>query len=182
MARQLAETGADALLNLGTPDDFAEILKAAQAENLNFPVRVSLSGYDRALLTTTGPALTGVSFPVYFLPFEAGGAPIERYRGAMTRFAPETALPEQQFAMFAYIYTDLFLEGLRLAGACPTREGFISSLRKVADYNAGGLIEQVDLRNNIGKVPDCNAFVQIDPTGRAYQVTHKRLCRDGSGA
>lgn len=110
------------------------------------------------------------------------GALIERYRGAMTRFAPETALPEQQFAMFAYIYTDLFLQGLRLAGTCPTREGFISSLLKVADYNAGGLIEQVDLRNNIGKVPDCNAFVQIDSTGSAYQVTHERLCGDGSGA
>ncbi|WP_018501738.1 ABC transporter substrate-binding protein [Parafrankia discariae] len=181
VARQLADTGADALLNLGTPDDFAEIIKAARAENLNFPVRVSLSGYDRALLPTAGPALSGVSFPVYFRPFEAGGAPIERYRDAMTRFAPETALPEQQFAMFAYIYTDLFLRGLQLAGDCPTREGFISSLRKVTDYDAGGLIEKVDLSSNIGKIPDCNAFVQIDPTGRAYQVSHGSLCRDGRG-
>ncbi|ABW12375.1 putative Leu/Ile/Val-binding lipoprotein transmembrane [Parafrankia sp. EAN1pec] len=182
IAGQLANVGADSILGFTTPDDFAAIMQAVRAVNLRLAVSISLAGYDRGLLPTLGPALAGVSFPVYFRPFEAGGAPIERYREAMTRFAPQAVFPEQQFAMYAYIYTDMFLRGLEVAGACPTREGFISALRGVTGYDAGGLIEPVDLRDIATKPLTCNAFVQISPAGDEFQVVRIRLCADGGGA
>ncbi|CAI7978938.1 Amino acid-binding protein [Frankia sp. Hr75.2] len=182
VAQKLADFGADSLIGFTAPQDFAAIVHATRAANLNLATSVSLTGYDRGLLPTLGPALAGVSFPVYFRPFEAGGAPIDRYRNAMTRFAPETIQPEQQFAMRAFIYTDLFLRGLELAGDCPTREGFISALRGVTDYDAGGLIEPVDLSTNAGQPLSCYAFVQINPAGDAFQVVRERLCADGTGS
>ncbi|WP_407672301.1 ABC transporter substrate-binding protein [Parafrankia discariae] len=118
---------------------------------------ISLTGYDPSLLPTLGPALAGVPIPVYFRPSEAGGAPIDRYRDAMARYAPQTAIPEQQFAMFGCICTDLFPRGLEAAGECPTRAGFISALRKVSDYDMGGLIDPVDLASNAGQPIRCNA-------------------------
>lgn len=182
IVQQIAERGANALVGFTEPSDFADIVGATQNARISMAASVSLSGYDQELLKTSGPALAGVSFPVYFRPFEAGGAAIDSYRNAMTRYAPETVHPEQQFAMFAYIYADMFLRGLQLAGPCPTREGFIKALRGVTSYDSGGLIEPVNLSTNRGQPSSCNAFVRIDPAGTAFQVTHLRVCADGSGS
>ncbi|CUU59244.1 ABC-type branched-chain amino acid transport system, substrate-binding protein [Parafrankia irregularis] len=180
-AQQIAGMDADAILALSTPDDLAAIMQAVQAAHLNITASVALSGYDQRLLTAMGPRLAGVSFPVYFRPFEAGGPAMDRYRRAMNTFAPAAGQPEQQFAMFAYLYTDMFLRGLELAGPCPTREGFIDALRAVTRYDAGGLIAPVSFRDNIGKPTTCNAFVQINPAGTAFEVVRESLCADGSG-
>ncbi|CAI7975949.1 MULTISPECIES: ABC transporter substrate-binding protein [unclassified Parafrankia] len=181
VAQKLAATGANALVGFTAPQDLAAIMQAVRAAQLSFATSVSLTGYDRTILPTLGQSLAGVSFTVYFRPFEAGGPAIERYRSAMTRFAPQTTIPEQQFAMYAYIYTDLFLRGLELAGDCPTREGFISALRGVTDYDAGGLIQPVDIGNNASQPLDCYAFVQMNPAGNAFQVVREHLCADGTG-
>ncbi|OHV22979.1 amino acid-binding protein [Parafrankia soli] len=181
VVQQISAAGADSMIGFTTSGDFAAIAQAARAAHLDLSSSVALTGYDHGLLPTLGPALSGVSFPVYFRPFEAGGAAIDRYRAAMTRFAPETFVPEQQFAMHAYIYTDMFLRGLELAGPCPTREGFISALRKVSNYDAGGLIAPINLGNNASQPLNCYAFVKINPAGNAFQVVHERLCADGTG-
>ncbi|KPM51102.1 amino acid-binding protein [Frankia sp. CcI49] len=180
IAKRIAASGADALIGFTTLDDFAQISAAVTAADVSLKVSVSLSGYDRSTLSRLGQQLVGVSFPVYFHPFEGGGEAIDRYHQAMSQYAPETAQPEQQFAVYAYIYADMFLRGLELAGECPTREGFISALRAVKDFDASGLIEPVDLSTNQTTPLRCNAFVQIDPTGAAFQVVQPRLCVDGT--
>ncbi|WP_026239434.1 ABC transporter substrate-binding protein [Parafrankia discariae] len=181
VVQQISAAGADSMIGFTTSADFAAIAQAARAARLDLSSSVALTGYDHSLLATLGPALSGVSFPVYFRPFEAGGTALDRYRTAMTRFAPETLVPEQQFAMHAYIYTDMFLRGLELAGPCPTREGFISALRKVTDYDAGGLIAPINLGDNASQPLNCYAFVKINPAGDAFQVVHERLCANGTG-
>ncbi|WP_347177148.1 ABC transporter substrate-binding protein [Parafrankia sp. EAN1pec] len=180
VAQQLVGSGADALVGLTTPNDFASIMHAARTINASFAATVSLTGYDRGVLSTLGADLAGVSFPVNFRPFETGGPAIDHYRNAITQFAPELVMPEQQFAMYGYIYADLFIRGLEEAGVCPTRASFISGLRAVTGYDAGGLIEPVDLATIVAKPLECSAFVQVDPTGRAFQVTQERLCADGT--
>lgn len=183
VAQRLGELGVNALAGYSTPDDLAKIMQAVRAANVDIRVTLSMAGYDRGLLPTLGPALAGVSIPVYFRPFEAGGAPIDRYREAMARFAPQAIQAEQGFAMYAYIYVDLFLRGLELAGACPTREGFINALRQVTNYDAGGLIPPNDLRSQATGTPSrCNAFVQVNAAGDAFQVARERFCADGSGS
>ncbi|SQE00356.1 MULTISPECIES: ABC transporter substrate-binding protein [unclassified Parafrankia] len=181
VAQQIAGSGANALMGFTTVDDLAAIVQATRQANLALTSTVSTSGYDRGVLASTGPALRGVSFPVYFHPFEAGGPAIDRYRDAMTRFAPQAVQPEEKFAMYGYIYADMFLRGLELAGDCPTREGFISALRNVTDYDAGGLIEATDLRTNATTPLQCAAFVQVNPAGDAFQVVRERLCANGQG-
>ncbi|MCK9902098.1 ABC transporter substrate-binding protein [Frankia sp. Cpl3] len=182
VAQQLAEMGADSLVALSSPDDLAAILESVHTAGLNIVASVSYVGYDRGILAARGAQLAGVSVPVGFRPFEAGGAAMDRYRNAMARFAPETGQPEQQYAMFSYIYTDMFLRGLDLAGSCPTRQGFIDALRGVTAYDADGLIAPVSLRDNVGKLSTCNAFVQINPAGNAFDIVKESLCVDGTGS
>ncbi|WP_018500027.1 ABC transporter substrate-binding protein [Parafrankia discariae] len=180
VVRELTAAGADSLIGFTTPEDIADVVRAAREANLRLATVVSFTGYDSEVLPVLGRELAGVSFPVYFRPFETGGAALDRYRTAMTRYAPETVKPDQQFALHAYVYTDMFLRGLDLAGDCPTREGFIGALRKVTSYDAGGLIEPVNLAANSTQPLTCYAFVQINPTGTAFQITNAHLCADGT--
>ncbi|WP_230204978.1 ABC transporter substrate-binding protein [Parafrankia elaeagni] len=182
VVQQLASDDVNALVAFTVPEDLARIMQAARQSDLSLTSAVSFTGYDRSVLSALGPQLSGVSFPVYFLPFEAGGPAIDRYRDGMTRFAPETVQTDQRYALNSYIYADMFLRGLDLAGECPTREGFIDALRKVSDYDAGGLIEPVNLANNATEPLNCHAFVKINPAGTAFDVVRKRLCADGTGS
>ncbi len=182
VAQHLAANGVDTLIGFTQPQDLAAVMQAARQVRLNLAATISFTGYDRTVLSALGPQLAGATFPVYFLPFEAGGPAIDRYRDGMTRFAPETVQTDQRYALNSYIYADMFLRGLDLAGECPTREGFISALRKVSDYDAGGLIEPVNLANTATEPLDCYAFVKINPAGTAFDVVRKRLCADGTGS
>ncbi|CUU60232.1 ABC-type branched-chain amino acid transport system, substrate-binding protein [Parafrankia irregularis] len=181
-ARRLAASGVNALVGLSSLDDLAAIMQAARTTGMEIAASVALSGYDQRLLAAKGKQLAGVSFPVAFRPFESGGPAIDRYRQAMNAFAPQAGGPDQQLAMFAYIYTDMFLHGLELAGSCPTRQGFINALRGVTDYDAGGLISPVSLRDNMGKPSPCSAIVQINPAGDAFDVVRQRVCADGTSS
>ncbi|EFC81375.1 ABC-type branched-chain amino acid transport systems periplasmic component-like protein [Parafrankia sp. EUN1f] len=176
----LESSGADSIVAFTDPRDLAEIMQAAQARNVPLVSVVSLTGYDHSVLRAYGPALANVAMAVNFRPFEAGGAPIEQYRAAMARFSPEVVDPEQQFAMYGYLYADLFIRGLRASGDCPTREGFIDGLRKVADYDGGGLVEPVNLANIANQPLLCNAFVRVSPDGTAFQLDNERVCANGT--
>lgn len=181
VAQRLADSGADALLGFTSPQDFADIMQASRRQGLNLAASVSLSGYDRTLLPTLGKDLAGVSIPVYFRPFEAGGESLDRYRDAMSRFSPEAPQSEQEYAMYGYIFADMFVRGLELAGPCPTRGGFIDALRGESAYDGGGLLAPVDLGRNADQPLSCYAFVQVDPSGSAFQVARERLCAQDGG-
>ncbi|WP_261562256.1 ABC transporter substrate-binding protein [Frankia tisae] len=175
LARRLAATGANTLITVvGTPD-LPAVLRELPATGWKPKVILSASGYDSALLAGAGGAMTGVVVPVFYRPFEAGGAPIAGYLDAMTRFAPQIAKPRQDLAMIAYIDTDLFLRGLAEAGACPTRRGFVDALRSVRSYDAGGLVSPIDLSTSLGRPTTCLAFVQANAAG-SFDLLDERLC------
>ncbi|EIV91901.1 ABC transporter substrate-binding protein [Frankia sp. QA3] len=175
IARRLAATGADTLVTVvGTPD-LPAVLRELPAAGWTPKVILSASGYDSELLADAGGAMTGVVVPLFYRPFEAGGAPITGYVDAMTRHAPQIANPRQDLAMIGYIDTDLFLRGLQEAGACPTRRGFVDALRSVRSYDAGGLISPIDLSTNLGRPTTCLAFVQANAAG-SFDVLDERLC------
>ncbi|ADP81436.1 ABC transporter substrate-binding protein [Pseudofrankia inefficax] len=181
VANKIISFGADALLGITAPDDFAQVVQATRAAGAQLAVSVVLTGYDRSVIASAhGKALAGVSMPVFFRPFEAGGPAIKQYEDAMVTYAPESGDADQQFAMFTYISADMFLRGLDLAGPCPTRAGFVKALRGVSAYDAGGLIAPIDLRDDSGKPLSCYAFVQVAPDGTAFQVVRDRVCADGS--
>jgi branched-chain amino acid transport system substrate-binding protein len=68
--------------------------------------------------------------------------------------------------VFAYLSADLMVKGLQLAGANPTRAGFISNLRQLTGYNAGGLLPFTLSYTNFGTVAglpatDCGYLIQL---------------------
>jgi hypothetical protein len=66
----------------------------------------------------------------------------------------------------SYIAADLMIKGRQGAGANPSRQSFITNLRKVTNYDAGGLLPSPTSFANFG-TPDmipstaCEYFVQL---------------------
>ncbi|WP_261569583.1 ABC transporter substrate-binding protein [Frankia gtarii] len=176
VARRIVNSGADTLLTVINAPDLPAVLTAVRAAGVNLRAVLSVSGYDTQLLHDSGGALAGVTVPVFYRPFEAGGPAIAQYRTAMARYAPQVPNPQQELTMIAYIDTDLFLRGLTEAGACPTREGFVTALNAVHNYNAGGLIQPMDLTRDRGRQTTCWSFVQANRAGDAFSVVRENLC------
>jgi hypothetical protein len=86
---------------------------------------------------------------------------------AMNTYAPEVEDPSDELAMGGYVAADEMIDGLRLAGACPTRQSLIDSLRKVTAFSADGLIPPVDLAQP--KQPQlCQNLLSVDPGGHTF--------------
>jgi ABC-type branched-subunit amino acid transport system substrate-binding protein len=171
VGEQIRAAGADVLTGAVSPTDFAAVLNAVQAAGGHIKVALSANGYDRSLLQQDGASLAGLTTFATFVPFEANTPAQQTYRTAMARYAPELQPPDQEMALRSYIYADLFLRGLEVAGRCPTRAGFINALRAVHDYDAGGLLAgQVDLTKDFGRLNTCYIFVRVNATGTGYDV------------
>lgn len=80
-----------------------------------------------------------------------------------------------------YTGADLMIQGLELAGANPTRTGFISKLRQADNYTAGGLYASpVTFKNfgTAGMLPQtsCEYILQITATGYTAYNDGKPVC------
>jgi branched-chain amino acid transport system substrate-binding protein len=176
VARQIVADNADTVVSVIQPADFINVLSALRTVGGSLKVAMATIGYDRQLLRTYGPAMAGVVIPVFYRPFEAGGPAIAKYLDAMSRFAPQVQDSQQDLAMMAYIQTDMFVRGLQEAGACPTRQSFITGLRSVTSYDAGGLIDPIDIKHGLGQQTLCWSFVQVNGAGTAFDVAEQRVC------
>jgi len=175
-AREVVDKGADTIIGLTEPVQFARIVSATRRLNRDVKVALSFSGYDPDLLRTVGPSMAGISMPVFYRPFEAGGDAIDRYRTAMVTYSSRPDAASLQFAMIAYINTDMFIRGLQEAGSCPTRDGFIAGLHNLTDYDAGGLIHPYNIRKDFAAPSTCMSFVRVNPEATAFVVSALNTC------
>ncbi|MBL7494705.1 ABC transporter substrate-binding protein [Frankia sp. CNm7] len=171
LGRQLKAAGVDTVTGALSARDMTRILQGLRAVDAPVKIVLAASGYDRSLLEKQGTAMAGLYTWLNYLPFEAKTPAHARYTEAVSRYVPEMQPPDQEMAFLTYIVTDLFLTGLERGGECPTRAEYIDTLRRVTDYDAGGLLPgTVDLAD-WGKLQNCYIFVQVNEQGTGYDVT-----------
>ncbi|WP_241245637.1 MULTISPECIES: ABC transporter substrate-binding protein [Protofrankia] len=169
LARQMKAARIDTIAGVIFPDVLAKLIPAVRAANVDLKAVIAPTGYDPALLLQLGPALAGLVVYINFVPFEANTPAHTRLLNAMTAYATENQTPAQEGTVFGWLSADMFIRGLQEAGPCPTRQGFIDSLRKVRSYDGGGLLlKPVDFATNIGQLSDCYAFVQVSDDGSQF--------------
>lgn len=181
-ATRVRAAGADMITGVVPVQAFADITEAIRAAG--GPVKVAMLpvGYDPGILAEPRPGLGGAFFLLDFVPFEAGTEAHKRYLDAMVRYAPQIEEPEQTTGLVGWMTADLFLRGLRAAGECPTRAGYIAALRSVRDYDADGLLPApVDLAaKNAPRA--CVSVVRVAQTGNRFDVQMPlALCGDTLG-
>ncbi|MGF7237435.1 MAG: ABC transporter substrate-binding protein [Frankia sp.] len=172
VAAQIARNHDDVLTGSVDTGLFAQIAQATnQASPGQLKVILSPIGYDKTFLAVFGKSLPGLSTVVTYTPFEEHTGPIQKFLAAMTAYSPEVQPAENEIAIAGWLDTDLTLTGLAAAGPCPTRATFVTGLRNITRYNAGGLlVTPVNLKTNFGQLNLCYTFVKIAPTGTSWQV------------
>ncbi|MCK9892992.1 ABC transporter substrate-binding protein [Frankia sp. AgB32] len=161
---------ADVLASSGAADVLAAAVQAIRNNGGEVKSAFSLFGYDAGLLHDFGQSIAGVTIALGFNP-TAQSAAQTAYRATMNSFAPEVNDPDGAIQREAYTEADMFLRGLAAAGPCPTRSSFVTGLRQVHDYDAGGLLaDPIDLATNIGTISRCRYFLRVARSGQSFEV------------
>ncbi|WP_143542643.1 MULTISPECIES: ABC transporter substrate-binding protein [unclassified Rhodococcus (in: high G+C Gram-positive bacteria)] len=166
IALQMKNAGVDGLFMPLVTDSSVAIFKAVKAQGLELKAAYMQGLYDPKVTDQVGDLLEGVSSPpVGTIPVEVAGDATEQLAVAMKKYG-DGVDPRTGFTTPGYVAADLFIEGLKMAGECPTRENFVKELRAVDAYDGGGLLVEPA---NFAEGPVVGGF----PYGRcAWFVTY----------
>ncbi|WP_007512686.1 ABC transporter substrate-binding protein [Pseudofrankia saprophytica] len=167
LVARIKNSGADTLIGAAQTESFIDVYAAAKAAGVRLRVALASSGISPDLLAQRGGDMAGMTV---LSTIAAPDSPARAaYVEAMSTYAPEAVDPTEELAIGGYVAADQMINGLRLAGACPTRQGFIDALRSVTKYSAGGLIAPIDVSRP--RQPTlCENFLTVDPTGKNLVV------------
>lgn len=169
VGRRIRATGADVLVGAVTGLSFGQVIAGARGEGAKLKVILSPTGYDQTILRLFGRAFAGVYLFVDFLPFELNTPAHRAFLAAAETYAPQVQPPDTQAALAGWISADMALHGLRVAGRCPSRQGFITGLRAVRGYTAEGLLPSpVDFGADFGQISRCYTFLQVSADGKRF--------------
>jgi ABC-type branched-subunit amino acid transport system substrate-binding protein len=154
-----------------TAGDLTQIMTAARAAGQpRNTIYMASDAYDASLLQEKGQQMAGMYTWLGTVPWDANIPALQTYRQAMASYSPELQLPEQNLALAGYTDADLFLTGLRKAGACPTRAAFIKALRNTDDYTADGLLASPAELRDWGHMSTCYTFERVNAQGTGYDL------------
>ena len=122
-ALRVKTSGSDGAMIVGYVEGAVSIMQALAQQGVKLKGVLVSGRSDPAVLKTTGTALDGAT------GVGSGTVPMGIPIPAIRTYAP-----------IGYLGADLFIRGLKEAGQCPTRESFITNLRKVTNSNGGGLV------------------------------------------
>ena len=162
IARKLRADNVDTLVSFLAPDQLAAIVSALVAAGSPRPLVLALAGYSQAVPQAFGSQLDGAYFFSETRPFEEPNPALNEYRSAVAAYAPYLQDAEQTIAVSGWISADMFVQGLRRAGTCPTRSSFLTALRGISAYDADGLLSRpVDLASPSPSIDPCYFLVRV---------------------
>ncbi len=177
ITRQMLADHIDVLAGSLSTENLAKIVVAVRSAGV--PLKLALTGAEAVtneLLREYGARLAGLTSAASHVPPQVQTPATIAYRAAMATYAPELRDPNQTLAIVGYVVADMFLRGLQAAGSCPTQQSFITGLRAVNNYTAGGLISAVDFERDFGRVAECYAFVAVNNAGNGLDVVNPNYC------
>jgi len=137
-ALRIKNSGADAVNYSGFIDGGISLAQALKQQGVTLKSFVVAGLTDPAVLKTSGGALEGALGATYGpVPIGVNVRAVKTFANAMKAAGLNPYAPA---GPVGYLSADLFIKGLKVAGKCPTRDSFINNLRKVDNYDGGGLI------------------------------------------
>ncbi|MEO8752159.1 MAG: ABC transporter substrate-binding protein [Casimicrobiaceae bacterium] len=135
--KEIAKTDPQAVVMISAYKSCAAFITAMKKANSNPQfMNVSFVG-SKALATELGESGRGVGISqVVPFPWNAGMPVVKDYQKHFTAHAGSDNFNFS--SLEGYIAAKVFVEGLRRAGAQPTREGFVAALETLRDFDLGG--------------------------------------------
>lgn len=162
-ALQIKNSGVDGVIIAGTADTNVSVMRALKQQGVTGLKYIGTSGIlDPKVVASLGNVLDGVTGATYgTVPVGTPGKP--QVRTFANGMLAAGANPYGPMAGGGFASGDLMIKGLKLAGKCPTRATFIDNLRKVTNFDGGGLIpEKVSFLSGLtpdGDPAKCSWFV-----------------------
>ncbi|MCK9875893.1 ABC transporter substrate-binding protein [Frankia sp. AgPm24] len=179
--RRITTGHIDTLIGTLTTETFAKIIVAVRQHGLQ--PKVLLTGSqspDSDLLAKYGSQLAGLT-TFSSEPMDPKDPAVATYQANLNRYAPELEDSGQQVALAGYVSADLLVRGLQAAGPCPTRQSFITGLRAVKGYTAGGLAPSIDFEADFGRTPTCYPFISVNAFGNGLVTKSASFCGERIG-
>jgi hypothetical protein len=164
--------------------DASDIAMAQAVKNAGLSMKVQLysEGYDNAVLDspTARAAIDGDYFATG-INFTTPDAATKTMLNALKKYDNGfTGIPD--LGLFSgYLATDLMIYGLEHAGKSPTQAAFISNMRKVSGYTAGGILSSPTTFQHFGTAgmlpkTACGWYVKL--VGSKFEVYNggKTIC------
>jgi len=166
---KMKSAGVNGVIMYTSPVAGLSMIPEATQAGLNAKFLLS-TGYDSRFLAVSSK-LQGVYFLTAYAPFEYNQPASVQMKQNFPAGAPLGIAQVN-----AWISADLFVQGLQVAGGCPTRQSFITNLRQVHNYTAGGLLAPIDEATALHQGTDCfyhvvvkgSAFVPVEQAGHPY--------------
>jgi branched-chain amino acid transport system substrate-binding protein len=141
IALAMKSANVDALEAPIAGDTVLALLIAAQQTGVKMKVPILATGYGQPLLDD--PQAVQSAQNAYFqtpqVPVELHTAATVTEQAAFQKYEGFTGVPGLDWA-YGYTSADLLIKGLEMAGQHPTRASFMSNLRQLSSYDAGGLL------------------------------------------
>jgi branched-chain amino acid transport system substrate-binding protein len=140
LALNIKKSGADAIYLPILANTAYALLAQLKEDGVKLKAAVLLTGYGQATLSSP-PAVAaaqGYDFMTFQQQAEANTPATKQMLAAFTKYDDLNGEPYYNDIQ-GWVLADLFIKGLEEAGRNPTASSFISGLRKVNDYVAGGL-------------------------------------------
>jgi branched-chain amino acid transport system substrate-binding protein len=140
LALNIKKSGADAIFLPILQNTAFALLAQLKEDGVTLKAAVLLTGYGQSTLSSP-PAVAagqGYDFMTFQQQPEANTPATQKMDAALAKYAGVTGEPYYNDIQ-GWVLADLFIRGLEAAGSNPTAASFISGLRKVNNYVAGGL-------------------------------------------
>jgi branched-chain amino acid transport system substrate-binding protein len=147
VALALKNAGIDGLETIQVGSFNIALITALQQLGVQLKSGLVVGGYDQSLLEAPGVAKVGpnVGFTSQWEPTALKTDATTKLMDALAKYANYNKPNPLAGQMYGWMAADLAIKGLSVAGKNPTRKSFIENLRKVTNYDVGGLTAPVDL-------------------------------------
>jgi branched-chain amino acid transport system substrate-binding protein len=182
VALQIKAAGCNGVIDAGITTQTVALSETLQETGVH--AKEFYYGIPESLLAQPGvhQALIGTySTPASFTPSTANAAQ-KAMLATLKKYTPQFSLASDSSALGSYEAADLVITGLELAGKNPTRPAFITNLRKVGHYTAGGIIAAPGLTfqhfGTVGMLPktSCSQFITVSKKGIVPYDNNKMIC------
>lgn len=137
-ALRIKNSGSDSVNYSGFIDGAISLAVALKQQGVSLKSFAVAGLSDPATLRSANGALDGALGQTYgTVPVGVNVRSVKTFAAAMKAAGINPYAPA---APLGYVGADLFIKGLKVAGQCPTREKFISELRKVTSYDGAGML------------------------------------------
>lgn len=188
LALNIKNSGADGIYLPILEDTAFSLLTQLKEDGVTLKAAVLLTGYGQATLGSP-PAVSaaqGYDFMSFQQQVESNSSASQTMVSALQKYAGLKGEPYYNDIQ-GWVLADLYIRGLQAAGNKPTAASFISGLRAVKDYEAGGLYAKpIDFSQfgNIGiGVGPGNCVYISKLVGDKFQVipAANPVCGDSTG-